>query len=80
MPIFQGLMSLFGAVQGYILTLVPIVTGVMIGYHALMKQMAAGDPMAAESHNKGMKNVLVTGCIAEAAVGLAAWVLPYFHS
>ena len=77
-PIVSGVLNLFQAAEGWLLVLIPVVGGVMLGYHGLMKAMAGGDAMTAETHNKAMKNTIVASAIAEAAMATVAFILPYF--
>lgn len=77
-PIVSGVISLLKAAEGWLLALIPLGAGLMLGYHGLMKAMAGGDPMAAETHNRSMKSTIVAAAIAEAAMGTVAFVLPYF--
>jgi len=77
-PIVSGVMNLLQAAEGWLLALIPLGAGLMLGYHGLMKAMAGGDGMAVETHNKAMKNTIIAAAIAEAAMGTVAFILPYF--
>lgn len=61
----------------WILGLIPLAGGLMIGYQALMKQFTDDDMMVAK-HNRAMKNILIAGVIGMSAVGLVKAVLAYF--
>lgn len=62
----------------WILILVPITAGAMIGWHAWMKSMADGEQGEMGERNKKMKNVLVAAIIAESAAGIVQVILSYF--
>lgn len=61
----------------WILGLIPLAGGLMIGYQALMKQFTDDDALVAK-HNRAMKNILIAGVIGMSAVGLVKAVLSYY--
>lgn len=76
--VVSGAINLLNAASGWLLALVPLAGGVMVGYHAIMKAMSDGDYQAVEQHNRGMRNVIVAAAIGEAAMGLVKFIIPYF--
>ena len=63
----------------WIMFLIPTAGGVMIGYHALMKEVEEGDAHSAAGHNKAIKNILVGGAIGMSAMAIVRVVLAYFQ-
>lgn len=76
--IVTGFLNLLNDASGWLLILVPSATALMLGYHALMKQMSDGDSTVVSSRNKSMKSVLIGGAISTSAVALAKAFLSYF--
>ncbi|WP_227766352.1 hypothetical protein [Zhaonella formicivorans] len=76
--IVSGAKNLLNDATTWLLGLIPTAAGLMIGYHALMKQFN-DDPTSASIHNKAMKNILVAGAIGVSAVGLVKAFLAYFQ-
>lgn len=62
----------------WVLILVPVTAGTMVGYHAWMKSMADGEPGAVAERNKKIKQTLIGGVVAESAAGITQLILSYF--
>ena len=79
MPSFvSGTINLLQAVNGWLLALIPIAAGLMLGYHGLMKTAAAGDYGAIDAHNRAMKNIVTAAIVAESAMAIIRAVLSYY--
>lgn len=76
--IITGFLNLLNDATSWMLGLVPGSTTVMLGYHALMKQVAGGEQAEIAHHNRAMINVLKYGAIGTGAVGLTKAILSYF--
>ncbi len=63
----------------WILFLIPTAGGLMIGYHALMKEVEEGDVHSAALHNKAIKNILIGGAVGMSATAIVRVVLAYFQ-
>jgi hypothetical protein len=61
----------------WIMILIPVAAGLMIGYQALMKQFTDDDALVAK-HNRAMKNILIAAVIGISAVSIVKLVLSYF--
>lgn len=79
MPDFiQGIYALLSAMGTWLLYLVPVAAGLMVGYHSLMKGVAGGDWQQVESHNRAIKNTIIAAVVAVTAVGFVKIVLSFF--
>lgn len=74
----SGASNLLNDATTWLLGLIPTAAGLMIGYHALMKQFS-DEPTSTSIHNKAMKNILVASAIGVSAVGLVKAFLAYFQ-
>lgn len=72
-----GTVALFSAISNWLLIIIPVGAGAVLGYHALQKSLSDDQAIIAEK-NKLMKNVLIGAAIAETAVGLVAVVLSFY--
>lgn len=76
--IISGARNLAQDLLNWILVLIPITGGVMLAYHAWVKQMSDGDPGTVAERNKKMKNVLIASIIGVSAAGIIRIILGYF--
>lgn len=73
----SGTVALFNAGTGWLLVLIPVAAGCVLGYTALQKSLTDDHAVVAEK-NKMMKNVLIGAAIAESAAGLVTAVLAFY--
>jgi len=73
----SGTVALFQAATTWLLVIIPVGAGFMLGYQALLKSMTDDHAVVAEK-NKFMKNVLIGAIIAETASGLVVLVLSFY--
>lgn len=76
--VVSGAINILKAASGWMTTLIPLAGGVMVGYHAIMKNLAGGDYQVVEQHNRAMRQVIIATIIGAAASGLITWLLGYF--
>lgn len=76
--IVTGTKNLLDAALGWLLILIPVGCGCVIGWHAFCKQLNEGDPAQATTHNRAMKNALVAGAIGMSASGIVKAVLAFY--
>lgn len=62
----------------WVLIIVPVAGGLMIGYHSLMKIMADGDPGEIADRNGKIKMVLTSAVVAFIGAGIVSIVVSYF--
>lgn len=72
------LVNLLNTVLTWILVIIPISGGTMIGFHALMKQMSDGDAGEIASRDKKMKDILKTTVIAFIGAGVVKALAAFF--
>jgi len=72
-----GTVNLFRAISGWLLLIIPVGAGAVLGYHALQKSLSDDHAVIAEK-NKMMKNVIIGAAIAETASGLVTLVLSFY--
>lgn len=75
--LITGTVSLFKAITTWLLLIIPVGAGAVLGYQALMKSLTDDQGVIAEK-NKMMKNVLIGAAIAETASGLVTVILSYY--
>lgn len=73
----SGTVALFQAATGWLLVIIPVGAGCVLGYTALQKSLTDDHAIVAEK-NKMMKNVLIGAAIAESAAGLVTAVLAFY--
>ncbi len=73
-----GARRLLQDVLTWILILIPVAGGAMVGYHSLLKILSDGDPAIVADKNKKIKNVLVGVVIGMSASGIVLAVIAYF--
>ncbi len=79
MPVFvSGARQLLQDVLTWILILIPVAGGAMVGYHSLMKILSDGDPAVVADKNKKIKNVLVGVVVGMSASGIVLAIVAYF--
>lgn len=72
-----GTVNLFKAATTWLLLIIPVGAGAVLGYQALQKSLTDDSAVIAEK-NKMMKNVLIGAAIAETAAGLVTVVLSFY--
>lgn len=72
-----GTVSLFQALTGWLLLIIPVGAGAVLGYQALQKSLTDDQAVIAEK-NKMMKNVIIGAAIAETASGLVTIILSFY--
>lgn len=72
----QELISQLGA---WLLALIPIVSGLMIAYHYMMKA-AAQDEAAAAQHTKSIRSIAMSAAVGMAAMSLVKFLLTFVDS
>lgn len=73
----SGTVALFQAITGWLLLIIPVGAGAVLGYHALQKSLTDDQAIIAEK-NKMMKNVIIGAAIAETASGLVTIILGFY--
>ena len=73
----SGTVALFTAVTGWLLLIIPVGAGAVLGYTALQKSLTDDHAVVAEK-NKMMKNVIIGAAIAESAAGLVTALLAFY--
>ena len=73
----SGTVKLFKAITSWLLLIIPVGAGAVLGYHALQKSLSDDQAVIAEK-NKLMKNVIIGAAIAETASGLVTLILVYY--
>lgn len=76
--VVTGAQQLLQDVLSWLLILIPIAGGMMIGYHALMKTLSDGDPATVADRNKKIKQVLIGVVIGMSASGIVSAIITYF--
>lgn len=76
--IVTGTVSLLSTISNWLLLIIPVGVGAMLGIQALQKSMTDDQAVIAEK-NKLMKNTLIAGAIAMTADGLAALILNFYQ-
>jgi len=72
-----GTVALFTAAGGWLLLIIPVGAGAVLGYHALQKSLSDDHAVIAEK-NKFIKNVIIGAILAETAVGLITVILSFY--
>jgi len=75
--IITGTKLLFEAVTKWLLLIIPVAAGAVLGYQALQKSLSDDHAVVAEK-NKMMKNVIIGAAIAETAAGLVTTLLAFY--
>lgn len=73
----SGTVALFQAATGWLLLIIPVGAGAVLGYTALQKSLTDDHAVLAEK-NKMMKNVIIGAAIAETASGLVTALLAFY--
>lgn len=73
----SGTVNLFKAISGWLLLIIPVGAGAVLGYHALQKSLTDDQAIIAEK-NKLMKNVIIGAAIAVTASGLVNIILGFY--
>lgn len=76
--LITGSVALLQSATTWLLMLIPVGAGLVLGYHALQKSMADDETTIAH-RNKLMKNVIIGSAIAETASGFITVVLSFYH-
>lgn len=72
-----GTVALFQAATTWLLVIIPVGAGTVLGYTALQKSLTDDHAILAEK-NKMMKNVLIGAAIAETSSGLVTAILAFY--
>ncbi len=72
-----GTVALCQSATTWLLAIIPVGAGAMLGYQALQKSLTDDQAIIAEK-NKFMKNVLIGAAIAESASGLVTVILSFY--
>ena len=72
-----GTVALFQAATSWLLVIIPVGAGTVLGYTALQKSLTDDHAVLAEK-NKMMKNVLIGAAIAETSSGLVTAILAFY--
>jgi len=75
--VVSGTVALFSAATGWLLVIIPVGAGAVLGYTALQKSLTDDHAVLAEK-NKMMKNVLIGAAFAETAAGLVTTILAFY--
>lgn len=75
--IVTGTVNLFKAFTTWLLVIIPVGAGAMLGYQALQKSLSDDQAIIAEK-NRFMKNVLIGAIVAECASGLVTVILGFY--
>jgi hypothetical protein len=75
--IVTGTVALFQAATTWLLLIIPVGAGAVLGYQALQKSLTDDSAVIAEK-NKMMKNVIIGAAIAETASGLVTVLLSFY--
>lgn len=73
----SGTVALFQSITTWLLIIIPVGAGAVLGYHALQKSLSDDQAVIAEK-NKLMKNVLIGAAVAETASGLVTIILGFY--
>lgn len=73
----SGTLALLTAATSWLTGLIPVGSGLFLGYHAWLKSMSEDQAIIAEK-NRLMKNVLIGAAIATTASGLARIILGFY--
>jgi hypothetical protein len=75
--LISGTVDLFRAITGWLLLIIPVGAGAVLGYQALQKSLTDDQAVISEK-NKMMKNVIIGAAIAETASGLVTVILSFY--
>ncbi|WP_394884948.1 hypothetical protein [Clostridium butyricum] len=75
--LITGTVALFQSLTTWLLLIIPVGAGAMLGYQALQKSLTDDTAVIAEK-NKFMKNVLIGAAIAECASGVVTVILSFY--
>ena len=75
--LITGAQKLFNAATTWLLTLIPVAAGCVLGWHALQKALTDDDAVIADKRKK-MKNTLIYSAVAFTAVGTVRLFLSFF--
>jgi hypothetical protein len=73
----SGTVNLFKAITTWLLLIIPVGAGAVLGWQALQKALTDDQAVIAEK-NKMMKNVIIGAAIAETASGLITIILSFY--
>ncbi|NLN52933.1 MAG: hypothetical protein GX150_01345 [Firmicutes bacterium] len=76
--VITGARRLLLDVLTWILVLIPIAGGAMVGYHSLLKILSDGDPAVVADRNRKIKTVLVGVVMGMSASGIVLAIVAYF--
>lgn len=72
-----GTVELFKSITTWLLLIIPVGAGAVLGFHALQKSLSDDQAVIAEK-NKLMKNVIIGAAIAMTASGLITIILGFY--
>jgi|GEM_PF-2308898 len=75
----QGAKDLINDATNWLLGLIPLATALMVGYHALMRQLSDEDGMQNASRKRMMMKTLTGGAIGVSCTAIAKVILAYFQ-
>lgn len=75
--LITGTVKLFQTITTWLLLIIPVGAGAVLGYQALQKSLTDDQAVVAEK-NKMMKNVVIGAAIAETASGLITVILSFY--
>lgn len=75
--IVKNTIKLLNDANTWLLAIIPLASGLYLGYQALQKSLSEDQAMIADK-NKKMKNVLIGAIIAESAMTLTKFILGYY--
>ncbi|MBU3173280.1 hypothetical protein [Clostridium estertheticum] len=75
--LISGTVKLFSAITTWLLVIIPVGAGAVLGYQALQKSLTDDQGVIGEK-NKMMKNVIIGAAIAETASGLITVILGFY--
>lgn len=73
-----GTVELFKTITTWLLLIIPVGAGAVLGFQALQKSLSDDQAVIAEK-NKMMKNVIIGAAIAETASGLVTLILGFYQ-
>lgn len=76
--IVTGTVELFKTITTWLLLVIPVGAGAVLGFQALQKSLTDDQAVIAEK-NKMMKNVIIGAAIAETASGLVTLILSFYQ-
>lgn len=73
----SGTVKLFQSITKWLLVIIPVGAGAVLGWHALQKSLTDDQAVIAEK-NKQMKNTVISAAVAETASGLITIILNFY--